>query len=151
MVAYTQMVTCSIRNDMGPMELQQAEVCLDGKGRPSNLRRSRGIVHVDSYAVSGLTQEPFQSSSQIRPVQPFTIEVDCSAFFKHHKEPRTDPHDKEHFYDDIQADLFFDKEIVTRLVTDHKNGLRKIIFAGESLEEQKYRKFKFNVTVSLAI
>jgi hypothetical protein len=52
LVAYTQLVSCSIRNDAGPMELQEAEVCLDGKGRPSNLRRSQGILHVDSYTVS---------------------------------------------------------------------------------------------------
>ena len=53
MVAYTQLVSCSIRNDAGPMGLHDAEICLDGKGRPSNLRRSRGILHVDSYSVSG--------------------------------------------------------------------------------------------------
>ena len=89
-------------------------------------------------------------SSEIGIMQPFTIEVDCSAFFEHHKLPRTDPHDKDHEFDDIQAELFFDKKLITRLITDRKNGVQKIIFAGESLEEQSYRKFKFNVTVSLA-
>jgi len=54
MDAYTQLVSCSIRNDAGPMGLQDAEICLDGKGRPSNLRRSRGLSHVDSYSVSAL-------------------------------------------------------------------------------------------------
>lgn len=52
-----------------------------------------------------------------------------------------------HYWDDIQAELYFDKKPITTLVTGGKDGLTHITFDGESLQETNYKPFMLSVQV----
>ena len=80
--------------------------------------------------------------------QKFSIVVDCSDYFIYHSRPQHDHHDPHHHYDEIQANLYFDKRLITTLFTNGKEGLTHITFDGETLEENDFKPFRFGVQVS---